>query len=99
MPFILPIPRAPFIDWQALKRPITFIARLPLSKILIFCISAFLLLVIGDWFLGVIESSRERLALLESQMAEKIRPVVHGKYVTVIQAKDEIIIETIEGSE
>lgn len=47
-----------------------------------------------DWYFGTTDSREERIALLEKQMKEKTRPVIHIERATIYNTDGEVIIKT-----
>ena len=63
---------------------------------LIFTVTIALTLIAWDWRIGVDDSVNDRIALLEKQMKDKIRPVIQINRGTVYNTDGEIVIERIK---
>lgn len=60
---------------------------------LAFAVLIALTLVLWDWRSGVDDSVGARIALLETQMKDKVRPVIHINRATVYNTDWEVVIE------
>jgi len=56
-------------------------------------VTLFILVAVWDWRTGTDDSLNARIALLEKQMKDKIRPVIQINRATVYNTDGEIVIE------